>query len=379
MENQNPNSLIEYIKVLELEEIPKSELWKYVGSFLERKSRRLRLPLHGNFELTPLCNFNCKMCYIHLNKTQFDSNTLLSISQWKYLADLACRSGMRFVSLTGGECLTYPGFDELYTYLASSGLGVYVMTNGYLIDDKYVELFKQYMPVRLQISLYGSSEETYESVTGIRAFSKVYENIIKIRDANIPLSIAITPSVYMRGDIENIILLARKLNVRYGVNPALMQPREITGRTKDDLTLDEYLEIYHFLSRIHHEKLISVDYSKMPEENHGSIQNYGIRCGAGRSSFGIQYDGSMCPCLSLHRITVNPFVIGFEEAWKQINKAADEYPLPLECGNCVYQKTCLSCVAIHDSAPVPGHCDPKVCERMKRLVQEGFIPLKTIC
>ena len=146
-----------------------------------------------------------------------------------------------------------------------------------------------------------------------------------------------------------------------------------------DLKLDEYLDIYRFLSGIHHEDLRTVDPSVLPEVNRGGQQRYGIRCGAGRSSFGIKYDGSMCPCLSLDQITAKPLEVGFEEAWKQICEAADAYPLPLECGDCVYQKQCLSCVAIHRDAPVPGHCDPAVCERMKRLAQEGFVPLKNLC
>ena len=77
MDKQNPNSLIEYIDILEQEGIPKDEHWRYVGQFLERKSRRLYLPVHGNFELTPLCNFDCKMCYIHLSGTQYEEHHLL--------------------------------------------------------------------------------------------------------------------------------------------------------------------------------------------------------------------------------------------------------------------------------------------------------------
>ena len=379
MDNQDPKSLIEYIDALEKEGIPKSDYLKNIGGFLERKSRRLRIPVHGNFELTPLCNFDCKMCYIHLDHTQFNEQNLLPVNVWEQLADSARNAGMRLVSLTGGECLTYPGFDELYTYLVSSGLGVYVMSNGYLIDEEKIELFKKHRPHKIQISIYGSSEDAYEAVTGVRAFSKVYENIISIRDAGLPLSLSITPSAYMRDDVESLIHMAEEMQIKYGVNPLLMNPRENTGRTKDDLSVDEYMDIYRLLSSIHHEERQTVEWDQIPETNHAGMQRYGIRCGAGRSSFGIKYDGNMSPCLSLYKITAKPLEIGFEEAWRSINKASDEFALPLECGDCVYQKKCLTCVAIHEGVPEPGHCDPLVCARMKKLVQEGFIPLKNIC
>ena len=295
------------------------------------------------------------------------------------MADSAQKAGMRSIALTGGECLTYPGFDELYTYLVSAGIKVFVMTNGYYLDERRIALFKEYRPALIQVSLYGSSEDAYQTVTGVRAFNRVYNNILNARDAGLNISLAITPSSYMRDDIEALIRLAEDLGIKYGVNPQLMPPRKETGRTKEDLSLDEYMNIYHLLKAIHHEELKTVDWSEIPEENTAGTQRYGTRCAAGKSSFGIKYDGKMCPCLSLDEITVEPLKIGFEEAWSQTITAAEEYPLPYECGDCVYWRRCLSCVAVHRNAPVPGHCDPIVCARMKRLVKEGFIPLKHIC
>ena len=378
MEKQHPENLFELFDHLDKRGIPKSLYWKYIGPFLQSKSRKLHIPVHGIFELTPLCNFDCKMCYVHINNCQLSGRKLLTSKKWKELADSAYKNGLRSLALTGGECLIYPDFDDLYVYLVSSGIKVYIMSNGYCIDQK-IKLFEEFKPAGIQISLYGSSDEAYEAVTGVRAFSKVYDNTVRIRDAGFRLSISITPSIFMRDDIEAVISLAEGLHVKYGVNPQLTVPREETGRNKEDLSVDDYINIYHFLSLIHHEDLKTIDWSKVPEPNHGGQQRYGIRCGAGRSSFGIKYDGSMCPCLSLDNIVAKPFEIGFESAWKQINDAADEYELPLECGDCAYQKQCLSCVAIHNGAPIPGHCDPTVCERMKRLVQEGFIPLKNLC
>ena len=379
MDSQQPRNLFEFLDSLDRQGISETLHWKYIGRFLESKSRRLHIPVHGIFELTPLCNFSCKMCYVHLDERQFSGKKLLSIDQWKQLADAAHNAGMRMLALTGGECLTYPEFDELYTYLISSGIKVYVMTNGYYLDERRIALFRDFRPELIQVSIYGSSEDAYEKVTGVRAFTRVYENVLKVRDAGLRVSLAITPSIYMKDDVEALIHLAEDIGIKYGVNPQLMLPRKETGRTKDDISLDDYMNIYHILSSIHHEDLKTVDWSEVPKENTTAPQRYGIRCGAGKSSFGIKYDGGMCPCLSLDEITSEPLKIGFEQAWSQISTAAEGYPLPYECGDCIYQKHCLSCVAVHHGAPVPGHCDPIVCTRMKRLVQEGFIPLKSIC
>lgn len=378
MNYPGPQTLFELFTDLENRGIPKSEHYKYIPHFLESKSRRNHYPVHGVFELTPLCNFNCKMCYIHLSQDQFNKNNLLPVDLWKKLADDAKNAGLRTLGITGGECLTYPDFDELYAYLVSLGLSVALMTNGYLVDERKLALFREYKPSIIQISIYGSTEEAYEAVTGVRAFDRVYQNIIRLRDEGHNVKLSITPSIYMK-DVRELISLAESLNLKYGVNAHLFKPRDNTDRDNIDLTTDEYLDIYRFISSIHNEELKPVDWEEVPDSNREGPQKYGLRCGAGRSTFGIRHDGMMCPCLSLSHITAKPLEIGFDQAWREINRVVEHYSLPLECGDCIYRKRCLSCVAIHKDAVLEGHCDPEVCERMKKLVHEGFIPLNHLC
>lgn len=46
-------------------------------------------------------------------------------------------------TLSGGECLTYPGFKELFLYLHSLGCEVSVFINGILLDQEWVDFFRQ--------------------------------------------------------------------------------------------------------------------------------------------------------------------------------------------------------------------------------------------
>ena len=85
--------------------------------YLEAKARIKGIPLIGQFELTPLCNLNCKMCYVHLLPEQLKGRSVLPVSVWKDLMYQAYKAGMIHASLSGGECMTYPGFEELYLYL----------------------------------------------------------------------------------------------------------------------------------------------------------------------------------------------------------------------------------------------------------------------
>ena len=99
-------------------------------NYLDMKAREKGVPLNGQFELTPLCNFDCKMCYAHLTPEQLQEQPIMSVPQWKDLMHQAWEMGMMKATLTGGECLTYPGFKELYLYLHSLGCEIIVLTNG---------------------------------------------------------------------------------------------------------------------------------------------------------------------------------------------------------------------------------------------------------
>ena len=89
--------------------------YKAVNGFISMKARYKNIPVSGTFELTPLCNLDCKMCYVHLTANQLKKEErLLSVDEWKKIIRQAVDAGMMYAVLTGGECLTYYGFKEIY-------------------------------------------------------------------------------------------------------------------------------------------------------------------------------------------------------------------------------------------------------------------------
>ena len=340
------------------------------------KARERAIPVRVTFELTPLCNLDCKMCYVHLQNSEFDKQSLLPLAVWRDFAYQAYLLGARAVTLTGGECLTYPGFEDLYLYLYQNGFGISVMSNGVLMDSQRVNFFCKYKPQHIQISLYGSSEDTYETVTGSRVFNRVYQNLLNIRDAGIKLQISITPNRYMTHDMESLIRLAESLHVPYEINCRLIRPRASTGRLSEDMTLDEYVRIYKIRSELSNNGVpIPYDPSELPMENTTGIASKGLLCGAGSSCCAITYDGNLVPCVSLSDYSVPVMKLGFAEAWRQIHEYSINYPLPSECNGCVYSSICIHCQAQHKNAP-RGHCDRQICERTKKLAAAGFYHYK---
>ncbi len=342
--------------------------------YLDSKAREKGIPIHGQFELTPLCNFNCKMCYVHLAKEQMQERPLLTVDQWKDMIHQAWEAGMIRATLTGGECLTYPGFKEIYLYLRSLGCEISILTNGALMDDEWIHFFRENQPKSIQITLYGENEEVYERVTGQRAFEKVAANVRKMLEAGLPVSLAVTPSKYLGEDVFETIRFGKSLDPGLSVNNYLITPREETGRSgqSDELDNDFYVRLRHFLD----EKKES--FREIPEDTllpiggpaHECAQ-CGLECGGGRSGFSIDWKGTMNPCPQLTMISGFPLKTDFLDAWRHINQAAENWPRVPECKGCAYESVCSNCAARMLRFTEPGKQPIPLCEQTKYFVQHG--------
>ncbi len=374
----DPKSVPELLAQLRARQIPSDQYAVYVRQFLDFKARKEGVPLSGKFELTPLCNLDCKMCYVHLNRQQMGAARLLSAEDWKAIMTQAAQMGMMEGLLTGGECLTYPHFEELYLHLHSLGVETAVYTNGILLEETRIAFLKAHPPKDIQVSLYGSSEEAYEKVTGHRQFGRVLENLKSAKAAGLPVHIAITPSVFMDGDVEKIIRLAHSLEIPFAINWSLFDPRENTGRQgqKMELSVDDYVGFYKLQRELTGQAVIPVDPAELPDPGSGACTgDRGLRCGGGRSSFSVGCDGTLYICGMLRDPVAYPLKTGFREAWRTIHEAAETYPVAGECAACSYRKECPTCVVHHQKEALPGQVNRKICERTLRMAAEGLLTI----
>ena len=369
-------SLPELLEILHKNEVPSNLLWRFIGIYQEQKARKAGIPLFGQFELTPLCNLDCKMCYVHLNHEQLDGAKMLPAEWWKDIMRQSHSLGMMNATLTGGECLIYPEFDDIYMLLRSMGVKIWIKTNGILLNKERIDFFTKYPPRGITVSLYGSSNEAYYTVTGHGVFDIVYSNLLQLKKTDIPVSIAITPSKYMFDDMAQLLELVKKLDIPHLVNLMLFPPREETGRTAGDLTNEEYAEIFSMMKA---RKSPHTAY-QMPIEEPDNIKKadhrFGLPCGAGRSSFTINWNGSMLACDNLNSLKVDLLSTSFADAWKAIHSDALSYPVPIECNECKYNSICYGCVAYRGDRENPGHCNPQICERARLFIQEGIYTLE---
>ncbi len=341
-----------------------------ISSYLHNKAREKGIPLSGTFEITGRCNFNCRMCYVHNSRCNLEKSEELSAEWWIETGRRAVDSGMVFLLITGGEPLLRGDFPEIYKALHEMGLIVSLNTNGYLLNGKIRELFREYPPNRINVSLYGSDNDTYEKFTGVRAFDTVISNVKAMREMGIDVrfNCSITPD--NRDDAKNIYTTANNLGIHikatpymypqtrlkgtYGDNESRLSPLE-AARCRVDWSLMRY-SADDFVSRARGMKLKIDEFLDSPRE---CSEDNGMLCRAGRSSFWLNKKGEMSVCGMIDKaFDVNS--LGFTEAWNQVKALAAEIRLPSECLVCPYRHICNVCAAVcytetGEFGKVPGY------------------------
>lgn len=380
--NEKQSGLLELLKQLKEQGVSDAEKIATVRTYLGYRAREAGVPIRGTFELTPLCNLNCKMCYVHLTneKLQASGQKLLSATQWIHIMEQAIAEGMIGATLTGGEAMTHPEFEEIFLYLQERGIEVSIKSNGILLTEERVHFFTQHPPRKIQITLYGSDDDTYEKVTGSRCFSKVIEGILRVQKSGIPVSISITPNKYMKDNILDTLRLMDKMGLEVGINSHLMEPRCETGNCIEniDLSTDEYVELYKERAKMQHLVILPIPESCIPIPPVNETPIVGLPCGGGKSSFSVKWNGRIYPCLMMEDAGVDLSVNTFHEAWLLVHQKVKNYLFPGECMKCKMRLVCPACVLQHDQSGNAEHANENICKRAKRLFAEGLVTYNKI-
>ena len=374
MAEQKKGALLELLREMEKQGIDENNAVRHrvFGKYIDETSRIQGVPRMGVFELTPLCNLDCRMCYVHLDREQMRGQKLITGEQWISLMEQAIDRGMMYAQLSGGEAMMHPDFERIYRYLYERGIQITVMTNGILLDGKRMELFLQHPPTAIQMTMYGGSEETYERVTGHRVYERVKGNLLRAKEINCRLTVTATPSRYFGAkDVAAVRAFCRENDLTLKINADLNDAREETGRALREFNLpeEEYMEIRRQM--VPEEMRKPVKQELLPPPGNAKEPAYGFQCGAGRSLFCVKWNGNMQACLDVP-YAEKPFEIGFDEAWDRIHSFAVNYEIPRECQGCPYRSVCSICPVLHGQNAPKGHVDRSICERTRKLVQEGI-------
>ena len=354
----------------------------YIADYLHSKGRKLGLPIAGNFELTARCNFNCPMCYVHMTEEQVKaSGRELTAQQWLDIAKAAKDKGMIFVLLTGGEPLMRKDFFEIYDGMREMGLLISINSNGSMLRGPILERFLEAPPFRFNISLYGGNNETYRNMCGIPAYDQVKENIRKLRQAGVEVSLNLSITPYNKDDLAQIYADAVELDVNVRASSYMYPPVRINGEQfgcgnrLDEAESAKYSVLWDTIRFSEEEFAIRAEnMAKLCNPNPEGCpveEGEGVRCRAGSTSFWMTWDGKMLPCGMMTTPVVYPLEIGFDAAWEQIRTETARIRTPAKCVGCDYKEICGTCAAVCFTETGSFDAAPEyMCRRAEELVRQ---------
>ena len=342
--------------------------WYTYSQILMEKCKKKEIPYHVGFELTPLCNFDCNMCYVHLSPEEVNrEGKMLTTEQWIHLAEEAKEFGALTMEITGGEAATRADFPILFKHFIKMGFLIVLRTNGYLIKGKLLEIIKQYKPRLVMVTLYGASDDTYERVCGIKdGFSVVTKNVLAIKEANIPIRLSSTITTENINDVQMMKEWAQKHNLDFSVSGHLFTPKRGSNRDIVHLQVRYPDEDYMIPEDIKPLKREIADREKYMNP-FWMCRTFGAKCS-------ITWDGKMVLCNSNSSIKKDPLITGFAEAYRGLYKEYKNIQRPEKCRNCEYIDLCTICPSMmYSSTGSMEETNDNLCKYARRTYKNRYI------
>lgn len=330
--------------------------------YMLNKASWAKIPLSGTFELSPICNFACQMCYVRRTAKEVKDHQrpMVALEQWLRIAEEAHDAGMLYLLLTGGEPLMWPDFWTLYEELVRKGFLVAINTNGSLLDADALERLKKLPPRRVNITLYGASDETYEKLCNVKGvFSKVDRAIMGLKESGIPVKLNCSLTPVNAKDLEEMITYAKErkliLDIATYMFPPIRRCPDMVG-INERFTPEESAAYRLKAYELQNGQEKYQDYLKKILE--GSVLPPGldescvdpidgkIRCRAGNASFWITWDGQMFPCGMVSVVSQDLYETDFKTAWEKMSAKCSDVRLSGICSQCSNQDICHACAAM---------------------------------
>ncbi len=327
---------------------------------LIEKAARARFPVMSAFELLPVCNLSCKMCYVRKSMEDVRrEGGLKDAKWWLNVAKDAADCGLLYPLLTGGEPFLHPEFSEILTGMQKMGLQVSINSNGTLIDREWAKFLSKNCPTRINITLYGASEETYQNLCGNGAvFGKVRNAVQYLKEYGIPVKFnaSITPDNVQ--DLEKMVLYAREQNSPIQVATYMFPPVR-----RDDSMVGQN-------ARLSPEKAalvrVTADYlqtnpdwfvaqakrfqSFVPLEQkpwkQGEPREKGMRCRAGLCSLWVDWQGNFMNCGMYGSVKTSLEGKSFRQAWDEVVEQTAKVRYAPDCLSCPNEPLCHPCIAM---------------------------------
>lgn len=356
-----------------------------VSDYLFAKANAYKIPLTGTFELSPVCNMDCKMCYVRMTREEVNKGGgEKSADEWIKLAQECKDAGTLYLLLTGGEPFLYKDFRYLYEELKKMGFILSINTNATMLNDEIISWLSENPPSKMNITLYGSCNETYEKLcNNPKGYDQVTTAIKKLKKAGIMVVINVSLTPYNIDDIDEISAFAKANQITMRGASYMFPP---IRREKSAFGMGNRFtaqEAGKASVRVNSLKCSKEQFIKNAKEQQEKLNEYVLEknceaigskmpCGAGKSGFWISWNGKMTACGMMDKPCVcYPFDTGFLSSWEKIVDEVENLEVLRGCFNCKNKEVCKVCPGMCYTETGDLNLAPKyICDMTNSIIKE---------
>lgn len=317
------------------------------------------IPISGTFELTPRCNFNCRMCYVHLKEDQIPRyGKELSAKEWIRIAQEAREAGTTWLCVTGGEPLMHPEFETIWRELTQMGFFIALQTNASLIRGRMEKLLEECPPGSVKITLYGSNDQVYEDVCRVKnGFTRVDEGIRTLRQMKIPVQLISTVIRQNEADVKNMAAYAFEHRLPWMATGGIKASCRGADSQARSVRVEEKLEESKREEVRRLQEKSSIDINRKPC----------TYCKDYRLGYWVVWNGDMRFCSFMNEPNIPVRELGFRKAWEELIRYEEALDWPEECKTCSAQKVCFKCAGtLAAECGSPHRVTEEFCGRVKK-------------
>jgi radical SAM protein with 4Fe4S-binding SPASM domain len=308
-----------------------------------------RVLLEAAIEVTHRCPLQCVQCYNNLAMgDQAARQQELSLAEHCRLLDELADLGCLWVLFTGGEIFARPDFLEIYAYAKKKGFLITLFTNAILIDERVADYLAEWPPFSIEVTVYGRTQATYESVTKIPgSYERCFRGIELLRERRLPLklkTVGVTHNAdevfalrqFAEDDLQVEFKFDALLNPRmdgsHGPLVARLSPEQVVGL---EMRTPKVAAEYRALAR------------DCGQEAPMELDDTLYTCGGGINSCAIDPYGRIGICVLAQQETYDLRKTSLKDGWENFLRQAraKKRTRTTRCFACRLQSLCSMCPA----------------------------------
>lgn len=236
--------------------------------------------------------FNCNLRCSHCSAANFSPpEDLLTLSDYKNVAEQCKRHKVPMVSFTGGEPLFSTRLEEIMSLFDTKSTLISCTTNGTLLTEERARRLKKLGLDSFVISLDGPDPDSNDAIRGRGTYQKVMESIKIAKSYDFIVMIIHTLSHHSikSGNFNKLLSLAESLDIPIHVSLASPTGNWSTEEAMKDFVLTK--EDIDYLWKCQEK------YSFLRRDLDGNYRGTG--CPAGTERFVISPTGEVMPCTKI--------------------------------------------------------------------------------